>query len=117
MSDTLNCIFCKISQKQIPSQILFENSELIAFKDIQPQAPHHFLVTPKKHFLNVLEITQDTAMLLSNMILIATQLTKEQGFSENGFRLVFNCNKDGGQSVDHLHLHVLGGRTLKWPPG
>ena len=117
MSSALDCIFCKIIQKEIPSQIVFENHNIFAFKDAQPQAPYHFLVVPKEHLTNILEINPKTTPMVSDLVMTATDLAKKYGFSDNGFRLVFNCNKDGGQSVHHLHLHVLGGRTMQWPPG
>ena len=112
MSD---CVFCRIIKGEIPSKKLFEDEEILAFHDLNPQAPVHFLVIPKKHIQNIME-TSDQA-LLGRLLYRAQEIAKENGCSEKGARFVINCKTHGGQTVDHLHIHVLGGRYLTWPPG
>jgi len=112
-----NCIFCKIINGDINSDKLYEDDEIFIFKDIHPAAPVHFLVIPKRHIPNVMETTDADAALLGRMILKAKEFAGELGCGENGFRLVNNCKSHGGQTVDHLHFHVIGGRQLSWPPG
>ena len=114
MSD---CLFCKIATGEIPSDKVFEDDLLVGFRDIQPQAPTHIVIIPKKHIETTNDYTEDDSELLSRMLLTCQQLAKDEGLSENGYRIVMNCNKDGGQSVFHLHVHVLGGRRMSWPPG
>ncbi|MFH1762096.1 MAG: histidine triad nucleotide-binding protein [bacterium] len=111
------CIFCKIINKEIKADILFENESLLAFKDINPQAPIHILIIPKEHIVNVAQLTEQHSDLAGRMILLGRSLAEKKGISESGFRLVLNCNRDGGQAVDHIHLHLLGGRAMLWPPG
>ena len=117
MSD---CIFCKIIKGEIPSKKVYEDEELLAFHDLNPQAPVHFLVIPKKHIRNIMELhtakADDTA-LVGRLFFKAQELAKSNGCAEKGARFVINCKTDGGQTVDHLHCHVLGGRFMKWPPG
>ncbi|MBE9114466.1 histidine triad nucleotide-binding protein [Lusitaniella coriacea LEGE 07157] len=113
MSDT---IFGKIIRKEISADIVYEDDRAIAFRDIQPQAPTHILVIPKKPILRVSEATPEDQALLGHLLLVAKQVAEEAGLS-NGYRVVTNNGSDGGQSVDHLHFHVLGGRQLQWPPG
>lgn len=112
-----SCLFCRIIAGDIPATKVHEDDELIAFNDIHPQAPMHVLIVPKLHVatLNDLEPAHDA--LLGSMIRRAAAIAAERGFAEGGFRTVFNCNAGAGQSVFHIHLHVLGGRTLAWPPG
>lgn len=112
-----NCLFCKIIRGEIPSTKLYEDSEIMAFLDIAPEAPVHFLVVPKKHIVNLMEMQAEDVSLLGRLLYKAQQLAHDNGCSENGARFVFNCKTDGGQTVDHLHLHVLGGRGMHWPPG
>jgi histidine triad (HIT) family protein len=112
-----NCIFCKITAGEIPSKKIFEDDDLLAFHDVNPQAPVHFLVIPKKHIPNVMEMKEADSALMGKIIHKAQMLAKELGCEENGARFVINCKRDGGQTVDHIHLHVLGGRALDWPPG
>jgi histidine triad (HIT) family protein len=114
MSD---CIFCKIIDGRIPSRKVYEDGEFLAFHDVCPQAPVHFLVIPKKHIRNVMELEQADTALLGRLLFKAQELAVEQGCGEKGARLVINCKEDGGQTVEHLHVHVLGGRPLDWPPG
>ena len=112
-----NCIFCKIVKGEIPSKKIFEDDEIFAFHDINPAAPVHFLVIPKRHIPNIMETGIDDSVFLGKLLFKARELAAELGCGENGFRLVINCKSHGGQSVDHLHLHILGGRHLGWPPG
>ena len=113
----MDCLFCRIVAGQIPSSRVFENDRLVAFKDISPAAPMHLLIVPREHIatLNALETRHDD--LVGEMVRTAAQLAAERGYAERGFRTVFNCNAEAGQTVFHVHLHVLGGRPLSWPPG
>jgi histidine triad (HIT) family protein len=113
----MSCLFCRIIAGEIPSSRVYEDDELIAFNDINPQAPMHVLVVPKSHLatLNALEPGHDT--LVGSMVRRAAAIAADRGFAEGGYRTVFNCNAAAGQTVFHIHLHVLGGRTLTWPPG
>lgn len=113
----MDCIFCKISNKEIPSQSLFEDGEIMAFRDLRPQAPSHILIIPKRHIATIDETKDSDALLLGKMILTAKNVARSEGLSEAGYRLVFNVNSGGGQEVYHIHLHVLGGRQMTWPPG
>lgn len=112
-----NCIFCKIARGEIPSKKIYEDDELFAFHDINPQAPVHFLVIPKKHIENLMAMEAADSGLAGRLIFKAQELAAGLGCSDKGARFVLNCKSDGGQSVDHLHVHVLGGRQLDWPPG
>jgi histidine triad (HIT) family protein len=114
MSD---CIFCRIINGEIPSKKIFEDEEMLAFHDVNPQAPVHFLVIPKKHIQNIMELGGNDTALLGGLLSKAQELAAAQGCAEKGARFVINCKSDGGQTVDHLHVHVLGGRPLAWPPG
>lgn len=110
-------IFTKIINREIPATIEYEDDELIAFADIQPQAPVHILIVPKKHIVTVNDIVEADAELIGRMVLAAAQIARAKGVDQSGYRLVMNCNEDGGQSVFHIHMHLLGGRKLTWPPG
>ncbi|MBN2008421.1 histidine triad nucleotide-binding protein [candidate division KSB1 bacterium] len=112
-----DCLFCKISRDEIPANKVFENENILAFRDIQPQAPTHILIIPRQHIATTNDLTTDNQNLIAEMLLVAKDLAQSEGLSENGYRLVFNCNKDGGQAVYHIHLHLLGGRKMSWPPG
>ncbi len=114
MSDT---IFSKIINREIPAEILYEDDDVLAFRDVSPQAPVHFLVIPKLEIPTINDIQPNQAELIGKLVLTAKQVAKEQGIAEDGYRLVMNCNADGGQTVFHIHLHVLGGRAMSWPPG
>ncbi len=114
MSD---CIFCKIARKEIPSRIAYEDRQVVAFEDVNPQAPTHTLIIPKEHFATLNDISQEEEALLGHLMLVATRLAKEKGLQEEGYRLVANCMEGAGQSVFHIHLHLLGGRKFNWPPG
>lgn len=107
-----NCVFCKIVNGQIPSDIRFQDDRLIAFTDINPLVPVHLLVIPKKHITSLTDLSEDESSLIGEMAEAANQLAKSEGIAENGYRLVINCGPQGGQVVDHLHMHLLGGRQL-----
>ncbi len=113
----MSCLFCKLIKKEIPSKIVYEDEQVFAFEDVSPQAPVHILVIPKKHIPTTLDITEEDNELIGLMYQAASKLAKDKGISENGFRLVMNCNADAGQTVFHIHLHLLGGRAMHWPPG
>lgn len=112
-----DCIFCKIAQHEIPGKIAFENERVIAFHDLFPQAPTHILIIPKQHYSTLNDVPASESALLGELTTTAAALAKELGVDEKGYRVVMNCNKDGGQSVYHIHLHLLAGRQLSWPPG
>ena len=114
MSDT---IFSKIINREIPAEILYEDEDVLAFRDVSPQAPVHFLVIPKIEIPTINDIQPNQAELIGKMVLAAKQVANEQGVAEDGYRLVMNCNENGGQTVFHIHMHVLGGRAMSWPPG
>ena len=111
----MNCLFCRIVSGEIPATKIFEDKVSIAFADIHPQAPTHFLVIPKKHINSLAQATEADKELLGHLTLVATDLAKKS--LSKGFRIVVNTGEEGGQTVEHLHLHVLGGRTMHWPPG
>ena len=113
MSD---CIFCKIANKEIDSQLIFEDDKVVAFRDLNPQAPQHILIIPKKHFANILEV-DDKELAAHIFVEVVPKVAKIAGVAEKGFRLVINTGKEGGQTVEHLHIHLLGGRDMQWPPG
>ena len=113
----MNCLFCKIAEKEIPSKIVYEDEHVLAFEDINPQAPVHILVIPKKHISTSLEIKSMDNELIGCMFQAANTIAKEKDIAERGFRLVMNCNHESGQTVFHIHLHLLGGRIMHWPPG
>jgi len=112
-----DCIFCKIIEGQIPAEKVLETEKVLAFKDIHPRAPVHVLVIPKEHIESLNHVRDEHKELIGEMFLAAGSIAQKLGISERGYRTVFNCNRDAGQEVYHLHLHVLGGRKLSWPPG
>ena len=112
-----DCIFCRIVSKKIPAKIVYENEHALAFEDTNPQAPLHVLVVPKKHISTTLEIKEEDNALVGQLFQMAVKVAKEKGIDRKGFRLVMNTNAEAGQSVYHIHLHVLGGRHMHWPPG
>ncbi|PIS30771.1 MAG: histidine triad nucleotide-binding protein [Candidatus Marinimicrobia bacterium CG08_land_8_20_14_0_20_45_22] len=112
-----DCIFCKIASGQFGTEFLYESDEIVAFRDIHPRAPIHFLVIPKKHIPKVSDVQPEDEALIGKMVAVANIVAKQEKISESGYRLVFNCGRDSGQDVFHIHLHVLGGRKLNWPPG
>jgi histidine triad (HIT) family protein len=111
------CVFCKIRDRKVPAAVVHEDDECLAFEDINPVAPTHILVVPKRHVATVLDASEADAALLGRMQLVAAQIARARGVAESGFRLVVNCNAGAGQSVFHLHLHLIGGRPMRWPPG
>ena len=113
----MDCIFCKIVNKDIPASIIYENEQVLAFDDINAQAPIHKLIIPKQHIATTNDLSSEQAPLIGQMILAGKELAAELELDEKGYRLVLNCNADGGQTVFHIHLHLLGGRKLTWPPG
>lgn len=113
----MHCLFCKIVKGEIPATILFEDAHVMAFRDISPQAPTHCLIIPKRHIATINDIMPDDAQLLGQMILTAKKIASDEGIIDSGYRLVFNTNDNGGQTVHHIHLHLLGGRQMTWPPG
>lgn len=113
----MECLFCKIVAGQVPATIIFEDEEVMAFRDISPQSPTHILVIPKKHISTINDVHDEDEALLGHLVIVAKKLASQLGLSEKGYRLVFNINEDGGQTVYHIHLHMLGGRRMTWPPG
>ena len=113
----MSTIFSKIINKEIHADILFENDKILAFRDTNPQAPVHFLVIPKKEIKTINDINEGDKSLIGELFIVAKEIAKKEGISEKGYRTIFNCNEHGGQTVYHIHLHVLGGRQLEWPPG
>lgn len=111
------CLFCRIVAKEIPSKAVYEDGEIYGFEDIHPQAPVHVLLVPKKHLAHTLDVTEASAPLLGRLVLAANRVARERGVAESGFRLVVNTNREGGQVIFHLHLHLLAGRAMGWPPG
>ncbi|MEG0629340.1 MAG: histidine triad nucleotide-binding protein [Christensenellaceae bacterium] len=112
-----DCLFCKMIAGEIPCSKVYEDEKVLAFYDIDKQAPEHILVIPKKHIESVSTLKQSDFVYLDAMILAAQKITEEKNLKEEGYRLVFNTGKNGGQSVPHLHMHILGGRAMQWPPG
>jgi histidine triad (HIT) family protein len=113
----MSCLFCKIVAGEMRSRKLYEDDELFAFEDINPQAPLHALVIPRRHIATLNDLKGSEDALVGSMVRRAAAIAKERGFDESGYRTVLNCNSHAGQSVFHIHLHVLGGRTMTWPPG
>lgn len=116
MNDS-NCIFCKISSGEIPSTLVYEDETCVAFNDLSPQAPTHILVIPRLHIDSLDKAGDKQAEILGHLLLSAAKIARDLGFSENGYRVVLNTNRDGGQTVFHLHVHLLAGRTFIFPPG
>ena len=112
-----DCLFCRIARKDIPSKIVYEDDQIMAFEDINPQAPAHTLVVPKKHLATFNDVGAGDESLLGHMLVVAARIAKDKGLHEKGYRLVGNCLESAGQSVFHIHVHLLGGRRFTWPPG
>lgn len=112
----MDCVFCKIANGEIPSKKAYEDESVYAFYDLDPQAPVHILIIPKQHIQSAQDITPENSAIVAHIFEVAAKISKEQHL-ENGFRIVNNCGEDGGQTVQHLHFHLLGGRSMKWPPG
>ncbi len=113
----MNCIFCNVAAGNTPADIVYQDDEVVAFRDIHPQAPTHILVIPRRHIATVNELDAADTQLAGRLILTAKRIAADLGFAENGYRLVMNTNRDGGQTVFHIHLHLLAGRHCHWPPG
>jgi len=112
-----DCLFCRLAAGEIPASIVYEDAQLVAFKDITPQAPTHVLVIPRRHIATLNDLGPEDEALVGEMTRRAAAIAKEQGLAERGYRVLFNCNADAGQTVFHIHMHLLGGRRLGWPPG
>lgn len=113
----MRCLFCSIIEKNFPSKTVYEDEKVLAFHDVKPQAPVHILVVPKKHLSTALDLKKEDNELCGHLFQAANKIAKDMGVAEKGFRLVLNCNRDAGQTVYHLHLHLLAGRLMQWPPG
>ena len=113
----MDCLFCKIINGEIPSSKVYEDELVYAFRDIEPQAPVHILIIPKEHIASANELIEENASVVGHIFAVAAKLAKAEGIAEGGYRIVNNCGEDGGQTVKHLHFHMLGGRSLDWPPG
>ena len=112
-----DCLFCRMIAGQVPSSILYENDRMVAIADINPQAPLHALIIPRRHVATLNDLVEADDTLVGEMIRCAAAIAKERGYSQRGYRTLFNCNREAGQSIYHLHLHLLAGRPLRWPPG
>ncbi len=112
-----DCLFCKIVKGDIPTDKIFEDDKVLAFNDINAQAPTHILIIPKKHIATMNDIEDEDINIVGRLMIVAANIAKEQGFADAGYRTVMNCNQEGGQAVYHIHLHLLGGRQMTWPPG
>jgi histidine triad (HIT) family protein len=112
-----DCLFCKIVGREIPGSIVYEDERVLAFNDINPQAPTHVLLVPKRHIASLNELTPDDDQIVGELARRAAAIARERGIATGGYRTVFNTNRDAGQTVFHIHLHLLGGRSMQWPPG
>jgi histidine triad (HIT) family protein len=112
-----NCLFCKFVSGEIKPDVVYEDEEVLAFRDVNPQAPTHILVIPKRHISTLNELESGDAELIGKLYLAAQKVAEDEGIAEPGYRTLINCNADGGQAVFHIHLHLLGGRPMGWPPG
>lgn len=115
--EIMDCLFCKIAARKIPAKIVYEDDLTVAFEDINPQAPMHTLIIPKKHIARGLDLAKEDDALMGHLFRVANKLASEKGIAERGFRLVTNCGPEAGQSVYHIHIHLMGGRVMNWPPG
>jgi histidine triad (HIT) family protein len=111
------CLFCRIVAGEIPGAVVYENDHVVAFKDINPQAPTHVLIVPRRHIASLNDLEPADDAIVGELVRTAAAIAKKNGHAEGGYRTVFNCNADAGQTVFHIHLHVLGGRKMTWPPG
>ncbi|SHI37765.1 histidine triad (HIT) family protein [Clostridium cavendishii DSM 21758] len=112
-----DCIFCKIINGDIPSKKIYEDDKVLAFHDISPEAPVHFLVIPKEHIVSANEINEENSKIIAHIFIIINKIVRELNVADAGYRIINNCGTDGGQTVGHMHFHILAGRNLKWPPG
>jgi len=113
----MDCLFCKIINREIPADIVHEDDDILAFNDIDPKAPHHMLVIPKRHITTLNDTEEGDLALVGRLQYTAARLAREQGFADDGYRVVMNCNENGGQTVYHIHMHLMGGRRFTWPAG
>ncbi|MEX0899115.1 MAG: histidine triad nucleotide-binding protein [Gammaproteobacteria bacterium] len=113
----MNCIFCKMAAGEIKPDVVYEDDSVLAFRDMNPQAPTHVLVIPREHIETLNDVTDAQGRLIGRMVAAVRKIAAQEGIADSGYRTVFNCNAEGGQSVYHLHLHLLGGRPMSWPPG
>lgn len=113
----MDCIFCKIANKEIESDVIYDDGTVVVFKDNSPQAPVHLLVIPKEHISSANEINAENSHIIGKIYEVIAKIAKQEGFADDGYRIVNNCGEDGGQTVNHIHYHVLAGRYLQWPPG
>ncbi len=113
----MSCLFCKIAAGEIPAKLVYEEKHIIAFHDIAPQAPHHILIIPRKHIATINDIQLEDNELIGDMMLVAKKLAADLKMADPGYRVIMNCNQNGGQAVYHIHFHLLGGRQMGWPPG
>lgn len=113
----MTCLFCKIIRGEIPGNLLYEDNDVIVLRDINPQAPTHCLIIPKRHIATINDLTPEDTPLIGHIVQTAKKLAQTEGIAEKGYRLVWNVNQNGGQAVYHIHLHLLGGRSMHWPPG
>lgn len=112
----MECVFCKIANNEIPSDKVYEDEEIVAFNDLEPQAPVHVLIIPKEHIQSADYITKENQNIIGKIFIVASEIAKKQGLN-NGYRIVNNCGEEGGQTVKHLHFHLMGGRKMEWPAG
>ena len=112
-----DCIFCKIAEKIIPADVVYEDGEVLGFRDLNPQAPEHFIFIPKKHISTLNDLDAEDASLVGDIVFKIMETAKRLGISDEGYRTVINCNRAAGQEIFHLHVHVMGGRKFSWPPG
>jgi histidine triad (HIT) family protein len=113
----MDCLFCKIATGDIPAKIIYQDDTIIAFDDLHPQAPYHKIIIPRKHIASLNELQMEDNQLIGQMVQTASKLAKELKIADHGYRVVMNCNAGGGQTVFHIHLHLIGGRQMTWPPG
>lgn len=113
----MDCLFCNIAAGKIPAKIIYHDDQIVAFDDINPQAPHHKIIIPRKHIASLNDLQGNDAAIVGQMVEAASKLAKELNIAEDGYRVVMNCNAHGGQTVFHIHAHLLGGRHMTWPPG
>jgi len=112
-----DCLFCRIAAKTLPADLVYDDPEMVAFRDSHPQAPVHVVIIPRQHLARISDVTAAEAPLAGRLLVVANQLARQLGVAEAGYRVVINCNAQAGQSVYHVHLHLLGGRPMRWPPG
>ena len=113
----MDCLFCKIAKGDIPASIIYQDDQIVAFDDINPQAQHHKIIIPRKHIATLNDLREEDRTLVGQMMYSAAQLAKKLGIADDGYRIVANCNAGAGQTVFHIHFHLLGGRQFRWPPG